>query len=96
MSVTEKKHLMTVITKDALVGRSVWLKLDYFSSPIAATVDAVEADGLWFQSSQIMDQVMQSSHLQNKDFEGASLFVPVGRIDYILMLAPADTALSYD
>ena len=81
---------MTVTTKDALVGRSVWLKLDYFSSPIAATVDAVEADGIGCQSRQLMDQVVQTSHLSSKNFEGATLFVPVSRVEYILVLPTAD------
>ena len=76
--------------KDALVGRSVWMKLDFFSTPISATVDAVEADGLWCQSRQIMDQVVQASHLQSKNLEGASMFVPVTRVEYILLLATAD------
>jgi hypothetical protein len=31
---TEKKTSATAMTKDALVGKSIWLKLDYFSSPI--------------------------------------------------------------
>ena len=72
------------------MGRSVWLKLDYFSTPITVTVDAVEADGLWCQSPQIMDQVVQASHLHTKKLEGAAMFVPVSRVQYILVLAATD------
>jgi hypothetical protein len=50
----------------------------------------VEADGFWFQSWQIMDQVAQASHLQSKNLEGASMFVPARRIECILMLASTD------
>jgi hypothetical protein len=66
------------------------MKVDYFGSPIAATVEAVEADGLWCQSRQIMDQAVQARHLQSKNLEGTSMFVPASRIEYLLVLRPAD------
>jgi DNA-binding PadR family transcriptional regulator len=36
---------------ERLVGTLVWLKVDFISSPIKITVDAVESNGLWCQSA---------------------------------------------
>lgn len=76
---------------EAMAGKSVWLKVDFLSSPIHVTVDGVESDGLWCQSADILNQVVQDSHKPKDVFWGASVFVPNARVQYILCVPSGES-----
>ena len=78
------------LTTEALAEKSVWLKVDFLNSPISIRVESMEASGIWCQSSDVVNQVIQDSHKPSKLFAGAAVFVPIERVQYLLAVNPPD------